>query len=185
MKEDSVTIVTIRFKNHPEHTLTMRRLINYCLQRSSAANHHIGERECLDRMEYVFQIQFYNTGLLGFVGLLYDHKYFPFSDFSAITSTDYTISFEGSTFNPLIELVRNKENEIADRRFNIIDMVVSENSDHVEKLEKRIASLESYMKKSGIIHYEGFMNQFLDSMASEGIIKNPEYIKERMFPKVQ
>lgn len=118
---------------------------------------------------------------LEYLELLYAQKLYPLKNFIKLRSYEFDFEILSDVSSKVISFCMKKERELTTARLHLFDTILTDNIERVNELENKVDGINNYLSKSGIIHYEGFMNQFIDLLGQHQLIGNPEHVKKTMF----
>lgn len=112
-----------------------------------------------------------------FIFKFFDAIDVPDHDFGNITKNDFSIL---AYDQDIINLISYKLQESSNKDISMLDSICSDLAQNLMETEKKVGALENYVIKSGLIHYEQFMTEFIYLLGKNGII-DPDTIKTKMF----
>lgn len=137
--------------------------------------------------EYIFTLDFPTAeDTICFIDQLFFQVEAPDEDLESVDKSEFSIFSDGED-RKVSSYLTTRLHKSLQYDIQLLDMVASTIAEDTEVLvesnanvRKRLASVEEYLKKSGIIYYQQFMTEIVDVLGDAGFL-NKETVKNKLF----
>ena len=137
--------------------------------------------------EYMFKMDFKSVSdTICFIDQLYLKLDMPDMEYELVDKKQLSIFSDGKDKEITSYLVERTHKSLK-YDIDMLDVIASSMTEDINALAQiqthtnnRLDTIEAYLKKSGIIHYQQFMTQLIDALGESGVL-DKESIKSKMF----
>lgn len=99
-----------------------------------------------------------------------DNVQYPDGTYDNVSSDSIDIKIESDLIDPNLTLVIDHKLDIIKQQLHSLETFINVEVEETNKLEERVEAINSFIVKSGLVHYEQTMKHLLNELDKKGII---------------